>query len=173
MCSAAEVSLAKTGMDGLKKSGVVSYAPLLRRQLQPRVLDLTISVMKIFVSLLVTVGFLWGIYILYLKRIPTVGEGTVATQAANLTGVKMDLLQIAKAERTSIGVDGHCMTMDELLASGSMSMSRPERDGYSYSVACSGNDFTATARHAPAPAGSAIRYPNMMIDQSMQVREVE
>ena len=68
--------------------------------------------MKILVSLLVTASFLFGVYILYLKRIPTVAEGTVATQAISLTGVKMDLLQIAKAERTSIGVDGHCMTMD-------------------------------------------------------------
>jgi hypothetical protein len=129
--------------------------------------------MKIFVSLLVTTGFLFGIYILYLKRIPTVAEGTVATQAISLTGVKMDLLQIAKAERNSIGVNGHCMTMDELLASGSMSLSRPERDGYSYSVECSGNDFTVTARHAPAPPGAGFRYPSMMIDQSMQAREVE
>jgi hypothetical protein len=129
--------------------------------------------MKIFVSLLVTVGFLWGIYLIYVKRIPTAAEGTVSTQAVSISGVRMDLLQIAKAERTSISVDGHCMSMDELLTSGSMSMSRPERDGYSYSVQCSGNDFTATARHAPAPAGSPFRYPNMVIDQSMQVREVQ
>jgi hypothetical protein len=129
--------------------------------------------MKIFVSLLVAVGFLWGVYLLYLKKIPTAAEGTASTQAISITGVRMDLLQIAKAERTSIGVDGHCMSMDELLTSGSMSMSRPEREGYTYSVECSGNDFTATAHHAPAPAGSSIRYPNMAIDQSMQVREVE
>jgi hypothetical protein len=129
-------------------------------------------VMKIFVSLLVSVGFLWGVYLIYLKKIPTAAEGTVATQAISISGVRMDLLQIAKAERSSIGVDGHCMTMDELLTSGSMSMSRPERDGYSYTVECSGNDFTATARHAAAPAGSAFRYPIMQIDQSMQVKEL-
>ncbi len=129
--------------------------------------------MKILVSLLVTAGFLFGVYILYLKRIPTVAEGTVATQAISLTGVKMDLLQIAKAERNSIGVDGHCMNMDELLASGSMSLSRPERDGYAYTVECSGSDFTVTARHAPAPENAGFRYPTMMIDQSMQAREVE
>jgi hypothetical protein len=129
--------------------------------------------MKIFVSLLVAVGFLWGVYLLYLKKIPTAAEGTASTQAISITGVRMDLLQIAKAERTSISVDGHCMSMDELLTSGSTSMSRPEREGYTYSVECSRNDFTATARHAPAPAGSSIRYPNMVIDQSMQVREVE
>lgn len=128
---------------------------------------------KLFVSILVSVGFLWGVYILYLKRIPTAAEGTVATQAVSLTGVKMDLLQIAKAERMSIGAEGHCMSMDELLSSGSMSLSRPERDGYTYSVECSGNDFTVTARHAPAPAGAGSRYPAMSIDQSMQVRELD
>lgn len=129
--------------------------------------------MKIFVSLLVTTAFLFGIYILYLKQMPTVAEGTVATQNISLTGVKMDLLQIAKAERASIGTDGHCLTMDELLASGSMSMSRPERDGYTYEIQCSGNDFTATARHAPAPPGAGFRYPTMMIDQTMEARVVE
>lgn len=128
--------------------------------------------MKIFVSLLVAASFLMGIYLIYLKKIPTAAEGTVSTQSVSITGVRMDLLQIAKAERNSIGVDGHCMTMDELLASGSMSMSRPERDGYTYTVECSGNDFTATANHTPAPAGSAFRYPTMVIDQSMQVREL-
>jgi hypothetical protein len=129
--------------------------------------------MKPFAALLATVGFLFGIYMLYVKRIPTVAEGTASTQAINLTGVKMDLLQIAKAERSTIAVDGHCASLDELLASGSMSLSRKEREGYSYSVECSGNDFTVTARHAPAPAGSPIRYPNYAMDQTMQVREVE
>lgn len=51
-------------------------------------------------------------------------------------------------------------------------MSRTERDGYSYTVDCSGADFTVTARHAPAPAGSHFRYPILAIDQSMNVREV-
>lgn len=123
--------------------------------------------------MLVAVGFLWGIYILYLKRIPTAAEGTSATQTVSLTGVKMDLLQIAKAERTSIGAEGHCMSMEELLSSGSMSLSRPERDGYTYSVECSGNDFKVTARHAPSQVGPGVRYPAMAIDQSMQVRELE
>lgn len=128
--------------------------------------------MKIFVSLLVAVGLSWVVYLLYLKKMPTAAEGTASTQAISVSGVRMDLLQIAKAERNSISVEGHCMSMDELLASGSMSMSRPERDGYTYSVECSGNDFTATAHHAAAPADSPIRYPNLAIDQSMQVREV-
>src|SRR2546430_12331268 len=41
------------------------------------------------------------------------------------------------------------------------SMTRAERDGYSYTLECLGGEFTATARHLPAPAGSPIRYPNL------------
>jgi hypothetical protein len=129
--------------------------------------------MKPLVAILVCCAFLYGIYLLYLKRMPTADSGTAPTQNISLAGVRMDLMQIAKAERNSIGVDGKCSSLDELLSSGSMSMSRPERDGYTYAVECSGTNFTATARHAPAPAGSPIRYPNLAIDQNMQVREVE
>jgi hypothetical protein len=129
--------------------------------------------MRPLVGILVTAGFLFGIYILYLKRMPTTDSGTASTQAISLTGVRMDLLQIAKAERQTIGVDGRCLSLEDLMAAGSMSMSRPERDGYSYTVDCSGTDFTVAARHAPAPPGSPIRYPNLVIDQTMVVREVE
>jgi hypothetical protein len=129
--------------------------------------------MRPLVGILVTAGFLFGIYILYLKRMPTTDSGTASTQAVSLTGVRMDLLQIAKAERQTIGVDGRCLSLEDLMAAGSMSMSRPERDGYSYTVECSGTDFMVSARHAPAPPGSPIRYPNLVIDQTMVVREVE
>jgi hypothetical protein len=130
-------------------------------------------VVKPLISILVVCGFLFGIYLLYLKKMPTSDPGTASTQSVSLTGVRMDLLQIAKAERNSIGVDGRCASLDELMSAGSMSMSRPERDGYAYSLDCSGTNFTVTARHAPAPAGSPIRYPNLAIDQSMLVHEIE
>lgn len=114
----------------------------------------------------------FGIYHYYLKKMPTTDEGTAPTQAISLTGVRSDLLQIAQAERGYIAANGHCAALDELISSNSLSMSRNERDGYKYSVECSGGDFTATARHAPAPAGSPIRYPNLAIDANMQVQEV-
>ena len=52
-------------------------------------------------------------------------------------------------------------------------MTRAERDGFSYSVECSTGNFTVSARHLPAPAGSPIRYPNLAIDSSMNVHEIE
>lgn len=103
---------------------------------------------------------------------PTTDEGTAPTQAISLTGVRTDLLQIAQAERGYIALNGQCAPLEELISSKALAMSRPERDGYSYSIQCSGGDFSVTARHVPAPAGSPIRYPTLAIDQSMQVHEV-
>ena len=127
--------------------------------------------MRALAGVLVAAVIFFGIYYLYLKKMPTTDEGTAPTQAITLTGVRGDLLQIAQAERGYIATNGHCASLDELVSSNSLSMSRGERDGYSYSVECSSGDFTATARHAPAPAGSPIRYPQLAIDASMQIHE--
>jgi hypothetical protein len=128
--------------------------------------------MRALAVILVAAAILFAVYHFYLKKMPTTDEGTAPTQAISLTGVRSDLLQIARAERSYMALNGHCATLDELISSNSVTMSRPERDGYTYSVECSGADFTATARHAPAPEGSPIRYPNFAIDQNMQVGEI-
>lgn len=129
-------------------------------------------IMRVLVAILVACAVFFGVYYYYLKRMPSTDEGTAPTQAISLTGVRSDLLQIAQAERAYIVENGHCGSLDELISSRSLTMARVERDGYSYSVACSGGDFDVTARHAPAPAGSPIRYPALAIDQNMRVREV-
>jgi hypothetical protein len=128
--------------------------------------------MRALVAILVACAVLFGVYHYYFKKMPVTDEGTAPTQAISLTGVRGDLLQIAQAERGYIALNGHCAPLDELISSNSLAMSRPERDGYTYSAECSGGDFSVTARHATAPAGSPIRYPTLAIDQTMQVREV-
>lgn len=128
--------------------------------------------MRALVAILVATALLFAVYHYYFKKMPTTDEGTAPTQAISLTGVRTDLLQIAQAERAYIALNGQCASLELLTSSNSLAMSRPERDGYTYSIECSGGDFSATARHAPAPAGSPIRYPTLAIDQSMQVREV-
>jgi hypothetical protein len=129
--------------------------------------------MRFFIGVLVGAALLFVVYHFYLKRMPTTDEGTAPTQAISLTGVRMDLLQIADAEHGYIATNGHCASLGELISSKSISMTHTERDGYSYVVECSGNGFTATARHLPAPAGSPIRYPNFSIDDSLELREIE
>ena len=128
--------------------------------------------MRALAAVLIAAALLFGVYHFYLKKMPVTDEGTAPTQAISLTGVRSDLLQIAQAERSHIALTGRCALLDELISSQSISMTRTERDGYSYSVECAGAEFTATARHLSAPAGSPIRYPNLAIDATMQIHEV-
>src|SRR5271166_2264682 len=129
--------------------------------------------MRALASLLAVAALFAGIYVFYLKKMPTSDPGTAPTQAITLTGVRSDLLQIAQAERGNIALNGKCASLEELISSGGLSMSRKERDGYTYSVSCSSSDFQVIAEHPAALAGSGIRYPKLAIDGTMQVREVQ
>ena len=128
--------------------------------------------MRPLVVILIAAAVVFGVYHYYFKKMPTTDEGTAPTQAISLTGVRSDLLQIAQAERSYIALNGHCASLDELISSNSLSVPRTGRDGYTYSVECSGGGFNATARHLPAPEGSPIRYPNLAIDANMQIGEI-
>lgn len=122
---------------------------------------------------LVAAAILYGVYEVYLKKMPTSDPGTAATQAITLTGVRADLLKIAQAERANMALNGKCISVDELISSGSMTMGRRERDGYTYQVNCSGSDFQVVAEHPPAAQGSGIRFPKLVIDATMQVQEIQ
>jgi hypothetical protein len=128
--------------------------------------------MRLLAMLLVFSALLFGAYVFYLKKLPTTDSGTASTQAISLTGVRSDLLQIAQAERANVASNGSCASLADLISSNVLKMTRTERDGYTYSLECSSAEFNAVARHAPAPAGSPIRYPNLAVDQNMQVHEV-
>lgn len=129
--------------------------------------------MRALAGLLVAVGLAFGVYEFYLKKMPTTDEGTAATQAISLTGVRGDLLQIAQAERGSIALDSKCASLDDLISSGALTANRKTRDGYTYEVTCSGTDFQVIAEHPPALEGSGIRFPKLAIDSTMQIREVQ
>ena len=128
--------------------------------------------MRALVALLVAVAVVFVVFRLSMRKTPTTDAGTAPTQAISLAGVRSDLIRIAQEERNFIVLNGHCVPLDELISSGSLSAPRTERDGYSYSIHCSGGEFTVTARHPAAPAGSPIRYPKLAIDSAMQVGEI-
>ncbi len=128
--------------------------------------------MKGLAVILVAAAILFGAFHYYFQKMPTTDEGTAPTQAISLTGVRSDLLQIAQAERSYIALNSHCVPLDELASSNFLSVPRAGRDGYAYSIECSGAEFKAIARHAPAPANSPIRYPNLAIDANMQIAEI-
>ena len=130
--------------------------------------------MRAFALILVAAAIIGGIYFYYVKKMPTTDSGTAPTQAISLTGVRMDITQIAQAERTYVATNGHCVNLEGLSSSGLVNLARTERDGYSYEIQCgSGTEFVVTARHAPAAPDSPIRYPTLSINQNMQVSEAQ
>lgn len=129
--------------------------------------------MRALAVVLVAAALLFGVYQFYLKKMPTSDEGTAATQAISLTGVRSDLLQIAQAERGNIALNGKCASLDELISTGALTMNKKERDGYTYAVTCSAGEFQVVAEHAAAAEGAGIRFPKLAIDSNMQVRQVQ
>ena len=130
--------------------------------------------MKSLVSLLVALLIASAIYYAYFKKMPTTDHGTAATQAISLTGVRMDLLQIAQAERTYFASNAKCVSLEELASSGTVNFARSGRDGYSYEVRCGdANEFSVIARHPGASTDPGVRYPAMAIDQNLQTAEIQ
>ncbi|HEY6945751.1 MAG TPA: hypothetical protein VI431_11480 [Candidatus Acidoferrum sp.] len=128
--------------------------------------------MRALAVLLVAAAVVFAAFHYYFQKMPTTDEGTAPTQAITLTGVRADLLQIATAERAFIALNSRCAPLVELASSSDLPVPRTGRDGYTYSVECSGEQFSVSARHQPAPAGSSIRYPNLSVDDNMQVNEI-
>ena len=127
-------------------------------------------------SLVVVMGISMGIYYIYLKQAsPT--PGSTATQAISTTGVEMDLMSIAQAERMYYVQNGAYANLNDLVDKSTMNVNKDGRDGYTYAIDVTGDGFTATAHHDDMPAGavnaaaSAIHYPTLSIDQSMQVHQ--
>jgi len=129
--------------------------------------------MRALAMVLVAAAILYGVYEVYLKKMPTTDAGTAPTQAISLTGVRSDLLQIAQAERSNVALNGKCASIDELISSGAITMNKRERDGYTYQVNCTSSDFQVIAEHPAAPQGSGIRFPKLAIDSTMQVQEMQ
>lgn len=124
-----------------------------------------------FVSLLLSVAIGLGVYYMYLKQSTPKG-GATAIQSISTTGVEMDLSAIAQAERGYFAQNGSYGSMDQLVSSGSLTLARSGRDGYTYSVDASAAGFTATAKWTPqAPGQEALHYPTFVVDQTNQVHQ--
>jgi hypothetical protein len=122
--------------------------------------------MKSLVGLLVVAALGVVIYKLYLTQaLPT--ETKTPQQTINVVGVKNDLLAIAQAERGYQAENGHYASLDELASSGSMTMKKTGRDGYTYEVQTSPENFQAIARCSPTPNQPCTNYS---IDSSMEVQ---
>jgi hypothetical protein len=129
------------------------------------------------VGLLVTAAVGLGIYSYTLKQAAP-APGMTVTQNINLTGVKMDLVSIAQAERLYFTQNGSYTDLQTLSSSGTMNIARTERDGYAYSAQASGDSFTVTATYTAPPMSNPANvtpphFPTFTIDQSMEVHQID
>ncbi len=126
--------------------------------------------MRALIALLAALVIGYLIYRNFLvQSLPKEAGGSTPVSAISVTGVKNDLIAIAQAERAYFAEHGSYASLDELVSSGAMSMTRSGRDGYTYSVDTAAGGFTVSARYSgpitPPPSG-------FMIDQSMEVHPI-
>src|SRR5579864_3999188 len=118
-----------------------------------------------FIGLLVVVGA--GMYI-YAHQAETSSAATGTNNpkaAVNITGVRTDLMTIAQAERGYFALEGKYASLDELIASRSLSVSR-QRAPYSYDIEIGGGGFRIVAtRSGDDNSGSPAQ---ISVDETMQ-----
>jgi hypothetical protein len=107
------------------------------------------------------------VYRLYLSQVQQpAGGGTTPTQTISAAGAQNDLLSIAQAERIYYTDHGTYASLDELVSSGALTMGKPARTGFTYSVETTAGGFTAVAKCESSPAAPCTTFA---IDQTMQV----
>ena len=117
-----------------------------------------------FVGLMMAMAI--GMYV-YSKQVQTVASTTGAASpkdAANIAGVKNDLISIANAERGYITSEGHyASSLDELVSAKYISISA-ERPPYVYEVSTTTSGFLVTATRTSPGAPAQIS-----VDETMEV----
>jgi hypothetical protein len=111
---------------------------------------------------------------LYLRRMGLDPKGTTISQSIALAFVEKTMVRIADAESEQLTSFSECDSVDDLISAERLDPGDRERRGYSFSIECDGGgaNFTVTGRHAPAPPGSTFRWPELVIDQSMDFRAI-
>ncbi|MGA8036925.1 MAG: hypothetical protein WA823_10005 [Candidatus Acidiferrales bacterium] len=91
-------------------------------------------------------------------------------QTIDVVGVKNDLIGIAHAERDYQVQSGKYASMDELVSSGTLTMLKSGRDGYTYEVVNDEQTFRAIAHCPKATLPGCSDY---FIDSTMEVQPVQ
>jgi hypothetical protein len=128
--------------------------------------------MRILLSVFLTAALGLGTYYVFLKHASPGGAGSLPTAAITTTGIKMDLDQIAQAERLYFAQSGTYGTMDQLVSTGTMAKAMTGRDGYTYTIDIPATGFLVTAKWTPSsPAKAVLHYPTYIVDDTFLVRE--
>ena len=123
-----------------------------------------------FLSVVVVLGA--GMYI-YSKQVQntSAAAGTNNPRAAiDITGVRSDLISIASAERRYFATEGKYASLDELVSSHYIAVTR-QRPPYSYEVQTSTTGFRVIATRS---GGNTSGTPGQIsVDENMELRTSE
>jgi hypothetical protein len=117
-----------------------------------------------FVGTIVVMAIGMYLYSAQLKNVSAPGGGGTPAGAANVVGVKGDLLSIANAERGYYATQEKYASFDELVSGNYISIER-QRPPYTYNVEITSSGFRVTATR-----DDASRPAQFWIDETMQVQ---
>jgi competence protein ComGC len=110
-------------------------------------------------------------YKYYFSHMEAAGTGTATPmQTIDMVGVKNDLLSIAQAERVYQTDHNSYASLDELVSSGTLTMKKTGRDGYTYDAQPSASTFRVIA-HCPAATNPGCT--SFVIDRTMEVQPTQ
>jgi len=95
------------------------------------------------------------------------GEAGNPRATIDTVGVKMDLNNLAQAEKRYYARENKYASLAELRSAGDISMLSDHRGPYSYSISTSDSGFVVTATYSGPPNPEAP--PSLSVDQDMQM----
>lgn len=116
-----------------------------------------------FLGLLITAGIIFYLTTKQAQTVSQVGGGGSVRAAADLTGVKGDLLGIANAERQFNVTEGKYATLDELTSAHYITVH--DRPPFSYDVQTTSSGFRVTATRSGPGSPSQLS-----IDETMEIQ---
>ncbi|HLW55265.1 MAG TPA: hypothetical protein VKW06_20720 [Candidatus Angelobacter sp.] len=118
-------------------------------------------------ALVIVLGVGAYIYMHQAQSVAPIGSNNLRA-AADVVGVKNDLLAIAQAERLHNASHGDYVSIEQLRSQGELTMTRDNRGPYAYSAEVSDSSFRIVATYS----GSDPAMPrSLSIDGSMEVHQ--
>ena len=93
---------------------------------------------RAMISILVSLGIAFGMYVFFLKRM---SPGGSPQHAMSTTTVETQLVHLAEAERIHYVQNNSYATLEQLAANGEFKMTNPDPNGYVYSVGSRRGEF--------------------------------
>jgi len=123
-----------------------------------------------FISVVVVMGAGMYIYSRQVQSTSVAAGGNSPKAAINITGVRSDLISIASAERRYFATEAKYASLDELISSNYITVTR-QRPPYTYEVQTSSSGFRIVAtRSGEDNSGAPAQFS---VDENMEFRTSE